>query len=174
MSDVGGRIKIDDERMGAWAAFLQAHAVVSETLQDELQAERGLSLTAYEVLLRLDRADHSSLRMRELARHALLSKSGLTRLIDRMEQAGLVTRAGCPSDRRGTFAVITPAGRAALRRAAPVHLRGVQEHFAGHLSDQDARSLRRIMEALLTAHDLLPAGACEPDAEASSPATRSA
>jgi DNA-binding MarR family transcriptional regulator len=80
--------------------------------------------------------------MRELADAVLLSRSGLTRLVDRMEAAGLVCREAHASDRRGANAVLTAAGRAALRRAAPVHLRGIEAHFARHLSDAEVETLR--------------------------------
>jgi DNA-binding MarR family transcriptional regulator len=83
--------------------------------------------------------------MRDLADRIMLSRSGLTRLIDRMAGAGLVNRKPDPDDGRGTLACLTTAGTAALRRAAPVHLRGVQEHFAGHLADQEAAVLTRVL-----------------------------
>jgi DNA-binding MarR family transcriptional regulator len=79
--------------------------------------------------------------MQELSESVLLSKSGLSRLVDRMEEAGLVRRERCEDDRRGWFTVLTEQGRSALRRAAPIHLRGIQEHFARHLDDEEARVL---------------------------------
>jgi DNA-binding MarR family transcriptional regulator len=142
---------IDEAHMDAWKAFLRAQSGVLATLEDELQRERGLSLTAYEVLLHLSRAPAGALRMQELAHRAVLSKSGLTRLIDRMEKAGSVTRRACPSDRRGTFAVITEAGREMQALAAPIHLRGVREHFASRLSDQDALAIRAALSKLIPA-----------------------
>jgi DNA-binding MarR family transcriptional regulator len=131
----------DDSRLAAWRSLLEAHAALTELLERELVAERGLPLSRYEVLLRLVEAPGGRLRMQELASSVLLSKSGLSRLVDRMEAAGLVRRERCPSDRRGAFAVLTDQGRSALRRAAPVHLRGIQEHFARHLADGEARTL---------------------------------
>ena len=89
--------------------------------------------------------------MSDLADSVLLSRSGLSRLVDRMVGAGLIERARCPSDRRGAYAVLTPAGLTKLREAAPVHLRGVEEHFARHIDDDEARaladSLRKVLEA---------------------------
>ena len=141
----------DPRRLAAWRALLEAHAAVTERLERELVAARGLPLSRYEVLLRLHQAPGGRLRMQELADSVLLSKSGLSRLVDRMEAAGLVARERCPSDRRGAFAVLTEQGRTALRRAAPVHLRGIQEHFAGHLDDDEVRvlaaALRRVAAA---------------------------
>ena len=140
-----------DRRIGAWHQFLQASTQVLEALETELQAERGLSLSFYEVLLRLHHAPEGRMRMQELAGGVLLSKSGLTRLVDRMQQEGLVERRSCPTDRRGVEAVITERGRARLREAAPVHLRGIREHFTDHLTDEEsdvlARALGRVVSA---------------------------
>lgn len=126
--------------MKAWEAFLRAHAAVVETLDAELQRERGLSLVWYDVLIQL--ADHAgSMRMQDLARSILFSKSGLTRLIDRMERDGLVRRESCAEDGRGTLARITPAGRRVLARARTVHHRGIQEHFLAHLIGSETRAI---------------------------------
>ena len=125
----------------AWHTFLQAHAWIIERLGAELQLERGLPLSWYDVLVQLQAAPGSRLRMTELAGAVLLSKSGLTRLVDRMNAHGLVERCPDPGDRRGTFVQLTPAGLERLRAAAPVHLRGVQQHFGQQLSDVDARAL---------------------------------
>jgi DNA-binding MarR family transcriptional regulator len=124
--------------MAAWRSLLEAHAAVVELLERELERECGLPLSQYEVLLKLAGAPGGRLRMQELARSVLLSKSGLSRLVDRMVAAGLVCRERSLDDRRGAFAVLTEPGRAALRQAAPVHLRGIQEHFAGFLGDAEA------------------------------------
>jgi len=131
----------DDGHLAAWRSLLEAHAAVTERLARELKDERGLLLGSYEVLLHLAMAPGGRMRMQDLAQSVLLSKSGLTRLVDRMERDGLVRRERCPSDRRGTFAVLTSKGRTAFRRAAPVHLRGIQEHFAGHLDGAEAEVL---------------------------------
>jgi DNA-binding MarR family transcriptional regulator len=137
--------EIDDDRLEAWAAFLRAHAALTAALERELLSERGMPLSWYEVLLRLIAAPEGSLRMQELARAVFFSKSGVTRLIDRMEEAGLVERRHCPSDRRGTYASITDSGRSAFRRAVPVHLAGIREHFGNHLSDEETAVLRDVL-----------------------------
>src|SRR5438105_12299452 len=121
--------KPDERRVGAWRALLAAHAALVDRLGEELQEERDLPLPWYEVLLFLNRAQDGRLRMGELAGSLLLTPSGVTRLVDRMEAKGLIQRQRCPSDRRGWLAVITTAGRSRLKAAAPVHLRGVEEHF---------------------------------------------
>ena len=141
-----------DDRLAAWAAFLRAHAAVKAKLERELLVERDLPLTWYEVLLHVA-GSGGKLRMQELARSVLLSKSGLTRLVDRMEAAGLVARRTCESDRRGAFVAVTPEGAAALRAAAPVHLRGISEHFTSHLSAEELRVLRTMMERVADANE---------------------
>lgn len=138
----------DPQRLDAWRAFLRAHAVLTDTLDRELQAERDLPLAWYDVLLSLAEADGDQLRMRDLADRVMLSRSGLTRLVDRMGEAGLVSRKPDPEDRRGTLACLTGAGMQTLRRAAPVHLRGVQEHFARHLDDDEVDVLRQAFERI--------------------------
>jgi DNA-binding MarR family transcriptional regulator len=144
----------------AWVGFLRAHAALVETLQRELEAETGLQLTWYDVLVQLEGAPEGRLRMQELAAAVVLSKSGLTRVVDRMESAGLVERRSCPSDRRGTFAELTDAGRTALVRARPVHLRGVREHFGERLSERELTSMLGAADRLLAALGQPAAGSC--------------
>lgn len=136
----------EEEQLAAWRAFLRAHATVVDRLDRELQDEQGLPLTWYEVLLHLQRVPDHRLRMSGLADRLLLSRSGLTRLMDRMVAAELIERQVCPTDRRGAFAVLTPEGAARLRRASPVHLRGVQQHFAGLLTGAEAAAIRTGLE----------------------------
>jgi DNA-binding MarR family transcriptional regulator len=138
----------DPQRLEAWRAFLRAHAVLTDTLDRELQAERDLPLAWYDVLLNLAEAADHRLRMRDLADRVLLSRSGLTRLVDRMATAGLVSRQPDPDDRRGTLACLTDTGLQTLRRAAPVHLRGVQEHFARYLRDDEVPVVRDALERI--------------------------
>lgn len=143
-------------RLGAWRAFLEAHTRVIDLLEAELQARKGLSLAWYDVLVQLSEAEGHELRMTDLARRVLLSKSGLTRLIDRMCDEGLVTRTQDAEDRRGRRVCLSSEGEARLRDAAPAHLRGVAEHFTNLLTDEEAvlldASLRRIAAAAST-HD---------------------
>lgn len=131
----------DPERLSAWRLLLETHASVVERLGEELETECGLPLSWYDVLYQLSTAPGQRLRMRDLAAAVLLSRSGLTRLVDRLAEAGLVEREAHPSDGRGANAVLTAAGRAALRRAAPVHLRGIEAHFARHLCAEDVGAL---------------------------------
>ena len=138
------------ERLAAWRSLLEAHSLLVERLEHDLMTERDLPLSWYDVLLNLNEAGGRQ-RMQDLARSVLLSKSGLTRLADRMEAAGLIRREPCPSDRRGTLAVLTPEGKAALRRAAPVHLRGIEEYFAGHVTDAEAAVIHRALQRVIDA-----------------------
>jgi DNA-binding MarR family transcriptional regulator len=145
--------RIEPEELDTWRVFLQAHAVVLETLQEELQAERSLSLPWYEVLLHLTRSSEGRLRMQELADRVLLTQSGVSRLIDRMAETGLVRRTSCAIDRRGKYAEITPKGRETLRKATPVHLRGIDEHFLRHLDPRERQVLRSALGKVLAGHD---------------------
>ncbi|MGE3076564.1 MAG: MarR family winged helix-turn-helix transcriptional regulator [Dehalococcoidia bacterium] len=141
----------DETGMAAWRAFLTAHARVTELLEAELQHERDLPLSWYDVLLQLSEAEGRKLRMTDLAGAVLLSKSGLTRLVDKMCAAGLVSRAPDESDRRGRWVSLTPAGQARLRAAAPVHLRGVAQHFTSHLSPERAQLLAETLTEIANA-----------------------
>ncbi|MEA2651308.1 MAG: hypothetical protein QOI85_1029 [Chloroflexota bacterium] len=139
-----------DPRLGAWHSFLRAHARVVRELERELQSEQQLALTDYDVLVQLATAERHRLRMSDLADRLLLSRSGATRLIDRLVAEGLVERASCESDRRGQWAALTDAGRQRLRAAAPTHLRGVATHFLDRLSPGDLAGLERMLDGVLT------------------------
>jgi DNA-binding MarR family transcriptional regulator len=155
----------DPAQLAAWRLLLEVHATTTELLERELVAERGLPLSRYDVLLNLAEAPGGRLRMQELSASVLLSKSGLSRLVDRMVEAGLVRRERCQDDRRGWFAVLTDQGRSALRRAAPVHLRGIHEHFARHLAPEEVQvltaALSRVMAAAAASAGDHPAAAPE-------------
>jgi DNA-binding MarR family transcriptional regulator len=144
-----GSVQISDGRMRAWRSFLEAHARVIDVLTAELESERDLPLTWYDVLVQLSEAPDNKLRMQDLARAVLLSKSGLTRLVDRMTSDGLVTREPCLDDRRGTFVCLSPAGRARLDGASPIHLRGVEEYFTRHLTEEEAREMATLLGRVL-------------------------
>ena len=127
--------------MEAWRAFLRAHARVTRVLDAELAAECDLPLGSYEVLLHLHNAPNYQLRMSELAERALLSRSGLTRLVDRLASEGLLTREVCATDHRVTFATLTDEGYDRLKKAAPTHLRGVRQHMVDLLTPQEIKVL---------------------------------
>ncbi len=139
----------DKERLEIFGNFLRAHQQIAETLNKNLVEERGISLPWYDVLLQLSASGEDRLRLQDLADRVLYSRSGLTRLIDRMEQAGLVCREPCEDDKRGTYAVLTPQGKRELRRAAPTHLRGIEEHFFSKLSPDQITLLGESMNSVL-------------------------
>ncbi|MBL6633457.1 MAG: MarR family transcriptional regulator [Thermoleophilia bacterium] len=139
---------LDDASMDAWFGFLRTHAAVVRELDVEMQAAHDLSLTQYEVLLLLARSDSGSLRLSDLAHGALLSLSGLSRLVDRLAAMGLVERAQCPDDRRSSLACLTPAGRKRFREARPTHLEGVRRLFIDRLPDGTVDELNRAWTAL--------------------------
>jgi DNA-binding MarR family transcriptional regulator len=136
----------------AWRAFLTAHAVVVRILERELIETQHLPLAEYDVLVQLDETLEGRLRMAQLADRVLLSRSGLTRLVERLETSGLVRREVCPSDARGSFAVLTKEGRTRLREAAVGHMQSIQAHFANALNCGQVEALREAMEQLVAAN----------------------
>ena len=130
----------DSPGMLAWRTFLTAHATIIRALEAELEAEQGLALSDFDVLAQLNVAG-GTLRMRDLADRVLLSRSGLTRRIDRLEQVGYVERAACETDRRGSYARLTDAGRERLLAAMPVHVRGIADHFIAPLDADELASI---------------------------------
>ena len=135
---------LDERHLAAWRTFITAHAALIDAIERDLREAGLISLTWYDVLIELAEAPAERLRLHELARAVVLSRSGLTRTVDRLEGAGLLRREPDPTDRRGSFAVLTEAGIDAMRRAWPVYARGIVEYFARHLSDDDARQLDAI------------------------------
>jgi DNA-binding MarR family transcriptional regulator len=148
-----------DVALTAWIALVEAHAAAVESVEGDLVREAGLPLSWHEVLARLSQAEQGSMRMQELAKAVLLSKSGLTRLADRMEAAGLIERNACDSDRRGTWAVITAKGRTKLARATPSFVAAVDRHFAGHLDDDEIEAVAASLRKVSHPHD---DGGCSP------------
>jgi DNA-binding MarR family transcriptional regulator len=133
--------QLDERELRAWRGMLRAHAALTKALDADLDAEHGLPLTSYEVLLYLADAEGGRLRMRDLAESVILSRSGLTRLADRLERDGLLRRESCDSDARGAYAVITPAGLKKLADARSTHLAGVRSLFLRHFSEDELDSL---------------------------------
>lgn len=129
--------RLSDRELRAWRGMLRAHAALTKGLDADLEAEHGLPLSSYEVLLHLSVAEGARMRMSDLADSVVLSRSGLTRLVDRMERDGLLARGSCPSDARGSYAILTDAGREKLAAASRTHLAGVRERFLDHLTDAE-------------------------------------
>ena len=143
----GGRL--NEVEMGAWGGFLRTHHALVAELDDELRREHDLPLTSFDVLAQLDNAPGRQLRMSELADAVLLSRSGVTRLVERLERRGLLERRECSDDARGAFAVLTDDGVARLREARETHLAGVRERFLQRFDDKELRELGEVWRRLL-------------------------
>lgn len=157
----------------AIAGFLNlcfARSVLEETLDRRLRTSCSVTLAQHEVLYRLSLAPGGRLRMAELATMLLASKSGASRLVDRMAAAGLLERGSSDADRRLVFAVLTDAGRQALVRSGPVFRSGVLATFGDHLDDEEHRALRGILKKLLAAHNAWDERRCEPPTDPADPA----
>src|SRR5687768_1409093 len=141
--------RLTAEQLTAWRTFLRAHSRVTRQLEADLVVEHGLPLASYDVLVQLVEAPDHRLRMTELAERVLLSRSGLTRLADRMEREGLVRREACASDARGLYAVLTDEGLARLRTASRTHLRGIDEYVIGRLTPRELSQLGELLGKLL-------------------------
>jgi DNA-binding MarR family transcriptional regulator len=144
--------------MHAWRSLLRAHARLLARLDADLQASQGLSVTDYEVLVQLAEEEGLSMRMSELADRLLLSPSGLTRRLDGLVASGMVERHRCPTDRRGAFAVLTPAGQARLQAAAPDHVDHVRRHFVDRLSRKQLEALADALDKVI--HDSVTTESC--------------
>lgn len=143
--------KIDEFHLAAWRALLNAHAAVIDLIERELAEAGCLPLSSYDVLLTLLEAPGHRLRLHEIADAVVLSRSGLTRRIDRLEAQGLLVRERSSSDRRGAYAVLTAEGQRALRQAWPIYAHGIQRHFASLLSEEEVRTLIETLERVLAA-----------------------
>jgi DNA-binding MarR family transcriptional regulator len=139
----------DDAGMLAWRTFLTAYANVIRQLEAELEERQSLALTDFDVLVQLHFAG-GTLRMRDLADSVLLSRSGMTRRVDRLEEAGYVSRFACETDRRGSMAQLTDAGRDRLEGALPVHVKGIETHFVAKLSPAELEMVRSTLSKVVT------------------------
>lgn len=140
----------DETRLAAWRVFLNAHAMTVGAIERDLAAAGCISLTWYDVLVALWEAPDHRLRLHELAQAIVLSRSGLTRLLDRLQTAGLIRREACADDRRGAYAVLTDEGRAAQLNAWPVYAHGIATYFGNYLSAEESRSLASTLGRITT------------------------
>jgi DNA-binding MarR family transcriptional regulator len=141
--------KLTDDQLAAWAGFLMSHARIVRALDAELEREHGLPLSSYDVLIQLSLVPDRRLRMFELADAIVLSRSGLTRLVDRLERAGLVERERGEVDPRQMYARLTDRGMEVLADATPTHIAGIKERFLERLSDEQTKQLAAIWRAVL-------------------------
>jgi DNA-binding MarR family transcriptional regulator len=138
--------RLDRDELAAWRGMLRVHSDMTRVLDAELTHRHGLPLTSYEVLLFLADSPDGRMRMSELADSVLLSRSGLTRLVDRLERDGLLEREQCEEDARGYFAAITDRGRVLFTEARRTHLAGVRERFLSRFSRDDLQTLGELWE----------------------------
>ena len=148
-------LRLSADELGAWGGFLRTHFVVRRELERRLLNRHGLLMSGYAVLLRLAWAGPEGQRMSELAEEAMMTSGGLTRLADRLERDGLITRTRSPDDLRGYVARITPAGRRLLRRANEQHLVDVRQLFLDHLTDDEIRMLAAVWRRIKDANERL-------------------
>jgi DNA-binding MarR family transcriptional regulator len=151
---------LSDQALSAWVGLLRGHAALTRALNADLVTDHGLTLSDYEVLLRLSRAPERKMRRVDLAEQVLLTASGITRLLDGLQASGYVDKAACSSDARVTYAVLTGAGHEKLRSAAEVHVAGIHAMFAERYSDDEMATLAELLSRL---------DGSEPDGEACTP-----
>jgi DNA-binding MarR family transcriptional regulator len=157
---VSGGDMLSARELRAWRGMLRTHAVLTKALDAELDAAHGLPLSSYEVLMHLNDAEDQRMRMSDLADLVILSRSGLTRLVDRLEREGLLERQSCASDARGSFASLTAAGRRKLAAARATHLAGVRAMFLDHFTPEEQELLGAAWERLLPGVADAPGAAC--------------
>jgi DNA-binding MarR family transcriptional regulator len=149
----------------AWPVFFRSCLILMDRLDKQLQTNVGLQLSWFEVLTQLSSSPQGRLPMKQLADSVCLSKSGISRLIDRMADAELVERCGCSQDGRVTFAVLTSRGRSVIASAQPIAVQGVEDYFARHITESEAEVMAAALMRVLAA-----AGYIEPDRRLPDPA----
>ncbi|TMM18840.1 MAG: MarR family transcriptional regulator [Actinobacteria bacterium] len=142
---LGGRIELAER---AWRGLLRTHACLVKRLDAELERAHGLPMSSYEVLHHLALAAGGRMRMGDLAEHAQLSRSGLTRLVDRLERDGLLHRCSCDHDARGAYACVTDAGRERLQEARSTQVGVVREHFISRFSEEELSVMAEMCERI--------------------------
>jgi DNA-binding MarR family transcriptional regulator len=140
---------LSSEEFAIWAGFLQSHATLTRELDADLRTTHGLPLTDFEILLWLANRPCEGMRMAALADTVLLSPSGLSRAVERLETRGLVQRMPCPEDRRGAYAALTESGRDLARTAGATHAAGIRRRFLDRLTSEETRLLTAIWDRLL-------------------------
>jgi DNA-binding MarR family transcriptional regulator len=145
-----------EDSVAAWRALLLAQSTALRAIDADLQRDGHIPLHWYDVLLELNAAPGRKLRIQQLASRVVLTRTRVSRLVDRLADNGLVSRQPDPEDGRACFAVITPAGRRALRDAGPVYLAGIQRHFARHLTGDQTQTIAEGLEQVVAAHRVLP------------------
>jgi DNA-binding MarR family transcriptional regulator len=141
----------ESDWMPVWLTLIRTHAKLWDRLEAQVRRDHGLTMARYDVLAHLDMADGGRLRLGELGASIVLSPSGLSKLLDRMDASGLIRREPDPDDARSTFATITPRGRALVRKARESHHELLRQLFGGALDDRDVADLGRVLEKVAAA-----------------------
>ncbi len=149
--------RLDGAALEAWRSYLQSHASIVRVLDSELAADHGITSRDYEVLLYLAQAAEGRLAMSALAERTMLTRSGITRLVDGLVASGFVERVACPTDARVSYAQITEAGLAKLSQAGCSHVRSIQRLFLEHFAPEEVEQLAELLRRLPGAH---PGGQC--------------
>ncbi|WP_123040385.1 MarR family winged helix-turn-helix transcriptional regulator [Cohnella candidum] len=140
--------RVTEQELSVWRLFIQTHSKIIEKIEGDLAEEKRVPLSTYDVLIELFEAPGRKLRLGDLTKKVVLTKSGLTRLVDRMEKEGLLKREKSEEDKRGAYAVLTEAGETELRRAWPVYAKGIKTYFAKPLEEADLQALNKALEVL--------------------------
>ena len=143
--------RLKPAELHAWRAFMLASVVVARGLDRDLQRQAGLTLAEHHLLAIVNEADPQGIRPTDLQALSTLTKSGLTRAVDRLEELGYITSRVCPTDGRGQLLVLSPKGRQKMRRAAPDFFRSVARHFADHLSERETETIASALERVAAA-----------------------
>jgi DNA-binding MarR family transcriptional regulator len=144
---------MSDTDPAAWAALLRVHAALVPVLDQELQTAHNLPLTWYDVLLELYHAPGRRLTIGELGRVAVVSRSRVSRVVDELARAGLVTREAHPQDKRSAYAVLTDVGKRRFRTAAPTYVRGIERHFTSRMTAREAATVASALGKVLAARE---------------------
>jgi len=143
--------RIDDDRLHLMGLVVRSHRHLTDLLGRELEQSVGIPLVWFDVLLHVGAAPEGRLTMSKLSADVALTTGGVTRLVDRMADAGLVARKNCPNDRRSVHVVLTPAGQETLQRAVAEHIEGIDRHLMAHLDSSDRAALESVLTKVLNA-----------------------
>ena len=144
--------RLEGPALDAWRSYLQSHASIVRALDADLAAEHGMTTRDYEVLLYLSQAEGHQLAMSALAESTMLTRSGITRLVDGLVEAWLIERVACPNDARVSYAQLTDVGYAKLREAGCTHVASIQRLFLEHFSPEEIEQLASLLSRLPGAH----------------------
>jgi DNA-binding MarR family transcriptional regulator len=143
--------ELDALRNSVWRLLITANVKLLDRIGEKFDRADLPSMDWYDVLLALKEAPECGLRLSDLAQKTLVSRSNLTHLVDRLEKAGLLDREHCPSDRRGTYAVLTEAGVAMQQKMSAIYAEGITEYFSSQLDEEELQMMQRVLQRMLTA-----------------------